>query len=107
MGETTQIGCSCGKTRLEVEGKPIASVECCCSSCRQAAARIGHLDGAPPVLTDYNATPFVMYRKDRVRFVAGAENLKSFRCRPTRQPSEPLPRAATRLCIWSSRVAIG
>ncbi|SLN78051.1 hypothetical protein ROA7023_04705 [Roseisalinus antarcticus] len=37
------------------------------------------LDGVPPILTDYNATPFVMYRKDRVRFVTGTENLRSFR----------------------------
>lgn len=37
------------------------------------------LDGAPPVLTKYDSTPFVMYRKDRVSFLAGADGLKEFR----------------------------
>lgn len=32
MGETIQIGCACGQTRLEVEGRPIESVECCCNT---------------------------------------------------------------------------
>ncbi|GHA16943.1 hypothetical protein GCM10007989_10180 [Devosia pacifica] len=34
------------------------------------------------MLTDYGATPFVMYRKDRVRFIAGAEGLQAFRLKP-------------------------
>ncbi|RLJ41329.1 hypothetical protein BCF46_3121 [Litoreibacter meonggei] len=79
MGDKTEIACSCGQTRLEVRGKPIASVECCCLSCREAAARMQKLDGAPHILTDYDTTPFVMYRKDRVQFVAGTKNLASFR----------------------------
>ncbi|WP_324752016.1 hypothetical protein [Roseovarius sp. Pro17] len=79
MADTTEIACSCGQTRLGVAGAAIASVECCCSSCREAAARMQKLDGAPPVLTEYGATPFVMYRKDRVTFLAGEDRLKSFR----------------------------
>ncbi|PRX10239.1 UNVERIFIED_ORG: hypothetical protein BCL66_10430 [Martelella mediterranea] len=43
-----------------------------------------NLDGAPRILTDYGTTPFVIYRKDRVRFLAGSENLKSFRLSPER-----------------------
>ncbi|SEV97959.1 hypothetical protein SAMN04488515_0493 [Cognatiyoonia koreensis] len=82
MSESTEIACSCGQTRLEVHGKHIASVECCCSSCREAAVRMQNLDGAPPILTDYDATPYVMYRKDRVQFVSGIENLASFRLAP-------------------------
>lgn len=82
MLDPTRIQCSCGLTRLEVTGKSIASVECCCSSCREAGARMRQLDGAPPILTDYEATPFVMYRKDRVTFIAGTDHLKSFRLSP-------------------------
>ena len=82
MGGTAHIGCTCGQTRLEVDGKPIASVECCCTSCRAAADRMQNLDGAPRTLTDHGTTPFVMYRKDRVRFLAGRDNLKSFRLSP-------------------------
>jgi hypothetical protein len=79
MCETTQIGCRCGQTHLEVEGKPIESVECCCTSCREAAERMQQLDDAPQILTDHATTPFVMYRKDRVRFLSGSDNLAGFR----------------------------
>ncbi len=82
MKTTTQIQCACGNTRLEVTGTPIATVECCCSSCREAAARMQKLDGAPTILTDYDATPFVMVRKDRVRLLAGQPTLKTFRLTP-------------------------
>lgn len=40
------------------------------------------LDGAPAIQTDHGTTPFVMYRKDRVRFLSGADNLKHFRLIP-------------------------
>lgn len=82
MGETTQIGCACGQTRLEVEGAPIASVECCCTSCREAGDRMRRLEGAPRTLTDHGTTPFIMYRKDRVRFRTGNDKLKTFSLSP-------------------------
>ncbi|WP_417607287.1 hypothetical protein [Primorskyibacter flagellatus] len=71
MGDSTEIACSCGQTRLEVQGKHIASIECCCSSRREAAARMQGLDGAPLILTSHDATPFVMSRKDRLRSISG------------------------------------
>jgi len=82
MRETTKIQCSCGKTRLEVSGKPIASIECCCKSCRDGSERLQTLDGAPDILTTYDATPYIMVRKDRVNIIAGAENLTEFRLSP-------------------------
>lgn len=54
----------------------------CCSSCRAAGEKIQRLEGASPILKDYGATPFVMYRKDRVRFLAGTDGLKEFRLTP-------------------------
>ena len=83
MTRTTQIGCACGQTRLELHGEPILVSECLCTSCRQAAARLAELPGAPDMLTAYGATPCAEYRKDRVRIVAGAEHLKEFRLSPT------------------------
>ena len=82
MTDTTQLQCACGQTRLTATGAPIATVECCCTSCRNAGARMQQLEGAPNFLTDYGATPFVMYRKDRVRIVAGHDALKSYRLSP-------------------------
>lgn len=82
MTDSLTISCTCGATRLEVQGAPIASVECCCTSCRTVSEKIQNLDGAPKILTDYAATPFVMYRKDRVRFVSGVDNLREIRVTP-------------------------
>ncbi len=83
MTETLKLQCTCGQTCLEVQRHPIASVECCCTSCREAGEKLQRLEGAPQILTEYGATPYVMYRKDRVRFVSGAENLKETRLSPT------------------------
>lgn len=82
MSSTTRLSCACGKVHLEVDDAPIVSTECCCNSCREAAARMRALPGAPPLLQPTGATPFVLYRKDRVRFVSGAEHLKEFRLKP-------------------------
>lgn len=82
MTQTTGLSCACGEVRIEVEGSHIMSAECCCNSCREAGARIGALPGAEPVVDDKGATRFEIYRKDRVRFSAGAEQLKEFRLKP-------------------------
>ena len=82
MATNIQLQCRCGQTRLELQGAPIASVECCCTSCREAAERLQSLDGAEQILTDYGATPFVMYRKDRVKFMSGTETFREIRQSP-------------------------
>lgn len=83
MSRTTQIGCACGQTRLELRGNPILVSECLCDSCRDAAARLATLPGARSMLTSYHATPAAEYRKDRVSVLSGSENLKEFRLSPT------------------------
>ena len=82
MTQTTRLSCACGQVRIEVEGSPIVSTECCCNSCREAASRMQALPGAAPVLQPTGATPFVLYRKDRVRFAAGMDLLREFRLTP-------------------------
>lgn len=82
MQETTKLACGCGQTCIVVQGAPIASVECCCTSCRTMAEKIQRLEGAPQILTDYAATPYVMYRKDRIKFVSGADTLKELLMTP-------------------------
>ena len=78
----TEIGCACGQLRLQVRGRPIISVECCCDSCRQAGARLERLEGAQPILGPHGTTRFELYRKDRVSFVSGEEQLREFRLSP-------------------------
>lgn len=82
MTKNTQLVCHCGQLRLEVKGAPISSVECCCNSCRAAGARLLALPSAQPVLGPNGTTRFVLYRKDRIRFVQGTAQLKEFRLTP-------------------------
>lgn len=82
MTEIAHIACACGQVHLEVEKAPIVSTECYCNSCRAAAARLQALPGAPPFMLAHGGTRFVLYRKDRVRFVKGTELLKEFRLTP-------------------------
>ncbi|WP_047855216.1 GFA family protein [Archangium gephyra] len=82
MKQTTQLRCACGQTHLEVQGAPIISAECHCNSCRTAGGRMQSLPSAPPVLEPNGGTRFILYRKDRVRFLEGAHLLKAFRLEP-------------------------
>lgn len=70
------LTCTCGQTRLTLTGPPILAVDCCCTSCRTAAA-----DLKIP-LGPHGETPFVMYRKDRVTLPAPAA-MTAFRLSPT------------------------
>jgi hypothetical protein len=72
---TQTLSCTCGEVSLAIEAAPIASVECCCNSCREAGARLGSLPGATSVLSPFGATRFELHRKDRVRVLAGQDRL--------------------------------
>lgn len=82
MTTTTQLACSCGQVRLEVARAPIISTECHCHSCRTAGGRLAALPAAPQVLEANGGTRFVVYRKDRVRFLGGTDLLREFRLGP-------------------------
>jgi hypothetical protein len=82
MAEITPLACRCGAVRLEVEKAPMISAECYCDSCRSAGERLGALPGTAPMLNDKGGTPYALYRKDRVRFVAGEELMRGFRLKP-------------------------
>jgi len=82
MTDTRTLQCACGKVRLELQGSHIAGVECCCNSCRRAGDRLQKLPDAPAFMTEYGATRYELWRKDRVNFIGGAEQLKAFRLRP-------------------------
>lgn len=82
MSAAQELQCGCGQVRLIVEDAPIISAECHCSSCREGAQRMAALPGAPGVTNAAGGTPYVLYRKDRVRFVAGVELLRAFRLKP-------------------------
>lgn len=76
------IGCNCGKVKIELTGEPIIVAECHCKSCRDGAERMAGLPGAEPVVGTNGSSHYVLYRKDRVRIVAGKEWLRNFRLGP-------------------------
>lgn len=82
MTRATPLTCACGDVQLEVDGDPIIAAECHCDSCRAAGGRLAALPAAASVLEPNGGTPYVMYRKDRVRFLAGTERLREFRLGP-------------------------
>lgn len=94
MADTTQLSCACGAFALEVSGAPLITTECHCHSCRESGVRLGTLPAARPVLSANGGTQFVLYRKDRVRFLKGEEHLATFRLRP----ASPTRRVVARCC---------
>jgi hypothetical protein len=70
------------------------AAECYCSSCQSAGERLAALPGAVALLNDKGGTPYELYRKDRVRFVAGEDLLRAFRLTPT----SPTRRVVARCC---------
>jgi hypothetical protein len=82
MPAITRLTCRCGKVHLELEAAPILTAECHCNSCREGASRIAALPGAPDVTAPNGGTPYVLYRKDRVRITAGADLLGAFLLTP-------------------------
>ena len=79
MDRATPLTCRCGRVGLELRGEPIVATACLCTSCRTAGKRFESLPGAPRVLDRHAATPFVLYRKDRVACSHGAELLREHR----------------------------
>lgn len=79
MGKLTKLQCRCGAVEMEVEGIPVMSTECLCTSCRTAAEVLEALPGAPRLREATGGTRTEMFRKDRVRCVEGAGKLREFR----------------------------
>ena len=82
MTAPPRLTCTRGQPAVDAEGPPILSVECCCTSCRAAAAILAQRPGAPTILGAHGTTPFVMYRKDRIRWAAGTADLREHRLSP-------------------------
>ncbi len=81
MARQETVACRCASVTLQIDGPHIATVECLCSSCRKAAAVLNSLPDTFR-LPDKAGTPFVMHRKDRLRFLTGMDRLKEFRLSP-------------------------
>ena len=74
--------CRCGQTSFETVGAPILRAICYCASCQAAGRQFADLPGAPGVCDVDGGTDYVLYRKDRVRCLRGAEHLQDRRLTP-------------------------
>ncbi len=75
--------CACGRVGLELRASPIASVVCYCDDCQAGARQIEALPGALKVQGSDGGTAYVVYRRDRVSRVRGADLLKPLKIRAT------------------------
>jgi hypothetical protein len=71
--------CLCGKVELEAQGEPIMSTVCYCESCQEGSRRMEALPNGHPSSGPDGGTPYVIYRKDRVRKTRGSEFLRDLR----------------------------
>jgi len=80
MGLTVRnTSCACGKVRFRAEGEPIVSLVCYCDDCQKGAVQLEALQGAPPFREPDGGTPYLAYRDDRFRCVAGEDLLTDYR----------------------------
>jgi hypothetical protein len=71
--------CSCGSVEIEAFGTPITSAVCYCDSCQEGSRQIEALAKAVRILGPDGGTPYVLYRKDRIKYSMGAELLKDYK----------------------------
>lgn len=81
-GPGFHASCACGKVTMETRGKPIVTAVCYCDDCQAAGRQIEALPGAAPVLDADGGSALVMYRRDRLSCVRGADLLKAMKLRP-------------------------
>jgi hypothetical protein len=77
------ISCSCGRVSLEALGSPIVETVCHCASCQKAGKQLETLPNAASILDATDGTPFVLYRKDKVRCLKGDTLLGEHRLNAT------------------------
>lgn len=86
--ETRTASCACGAVTLDLIGKPIVAATCYCHSCQQAGEAFDALPGAAGVVEADGGTPYLLVRKDRVRWKTGTDQLEEHRLKadsPTRR----------------------
>ena len=74
--------CACGQVKLALTGKPIVTAVCYCDDCQEAGRQFALHPGAPAALDSDGGTPLVLFRKDRVRCLSGADLLHEHRLKP-------------------------
>src|SRR3974390_1858249 len=74
--------CTCGRVVVKLKGAAMTSLVCYCNDCQAGARQIEALPGAPPVQAPDGGTAYIVYRKDRVQTIKGANLLKALKLKP-------------------------
>lgn len=74
--------CTCGRVVVELKVAPITSLVCYCNDCQAGARLIEALPGAQPVQAPDGGTAYIVFRKDRMQNIKGADLLKALKLRP-------------------------
>ena len=77
-----------------MEGEPIAITVCHCSNCQAAGRLLEALPGAMAILDKDGGTPFILFRKDRVRCLRTDTLLGELRL----DPKSPTRRVVATCC---------
>jgi hypothetical protein len=88
------FSCACGRVRCEAVGEPIVSAVCYCSDCQEGGRRIEALPHAHLLRDPDGGTPYLTFRNDRFRCLAGEELLEDHRLKP----NSPTRRVVARCC---------
>ncbi|RYE58073.1 MAG: hypothetical protein EOP20_06540 [Hyphomicrobiales bacterium] len=88
------LSCACGKFHIELVGAPFITAECHCNSCREGSKRLASLPLSRSMTAENGGTPYVLYRKDRVRFPNGTGLLRGYRL----SEKAPTRRVVTTCC---------
>ncbi|AQA00072.1 hypothetical protein BWQ93_17520 [Sphingopyxis sp. QXT-31] len=94
LKEKRIASCSCGTVTLELAGPPIVAATCYCHSCQAAGAAFDALPGVPGTLGADGGTPYLLMRKDRLRWLSGSDRLDEHRLKP----DSPTRRFVARCC---------
>jgi hypothetical protein len=78
---TYRATCRCGEVELEANGPHVVHISCYCDDCQAAAAIIDAMSGGWSGVEDDGGTRNVLFRRDRLRFVRGMDELEEFRVR--------------------------
>ncbi len=74
-----KASCDCGQVQLGAQGAPIICLTCYCDDCQESARQLESHANARRIADVNGGTEFVLFRKDRVDYLRGADLLKGYK----------------------------
>lgn len=71
--------CQCGAVEVGAWAEPIVVSTCYCDDCQAAAERVAASATSAPTPSTDGGTEFMVFRRDRIACMRGAENLQAMR----------------------------